>query len=86
MAVRDEDLLDLDPGLPDRFPELVEVAAGIDESRLVGFGAPQQSAILLESGDRHDRGLQRGIGSVHGSDVGKSPGFGKSNAAGGSGA
>src|SRR3546814_7058949 len=55
MAMGDEDLLDLYPGLLHRFFQLGQVAAGIDEGRLVRRGAPQQGAILLKSGKRNDR-------------------------------
>jgi len=71
MAVGHQDFFDLDPSLAHRLLQLVEIAARIDEGRLVGFGAPQQGAILLESGDRHDRCAHRRIGSVHVGDVGK---------------
>src|SRR3546814_13690948 len=44
MAVGDEDLLDRHSRLLHRILVLVEVAAGIDEGRLVGLGAPEQGA------------------------------------------
>ena len=56
-----EDLFDLDPRLADRLAQLGQIAAGIDERALVGFGAPQQSAVLLKGGDGHDRGAKRRV-------------------------
>ena len=78
MAVGDEDLFDLDPRLADRLAQLGQIAAGIDKRALVGFGAPEQGAILLEGGNRDDGGLERRIGSIHVPDVGKCDEDGKS--------
>ena len=64
VAVGEQDLLDRHAGLGRRRLQPVEVAAGIDERAAHRLGAPQQGAILLQRGDRDDRRLERGDGSL----------------------
>ena len=55
MAMRDPDLIDGHLGLLDRRQNIRNVAAGIDHHGAFGRLAPQQRAVLLERGDRHDQ-------------------------------
>src|SRR5262245_60314467 len=64
-----QDLLDRHAGLCRRRFQTIEVAARIDEGAQHRFGAPQQGAILLQWGDRDDRGLKRRVGHLAGSKV-----------------
>jgi len=56
MAVRDPDLVDRDAGLLDSGEDLRNVPARIDHDSMHGRGVPQQGAVLLKGGDRHDQG------------------------------
>jgi len=69
MAVGDQDLFDRDTGLRRRRLQLRQIAARIDERGLVGLGAPEECAILLQRRDGHDRGLERGCGHGRGCGV-----------------
>ena len=53
MAVGEPDALDGDAGLGDGGEDLIDVAAGIDDDRLLGGVVPQDGAVLLEWGDRY---------------------------------
>jgi hypothetical protein len=74
MAVRDQDLLDLDAGLLGRGFELRQVAARIDERALVGRGAPEERAVLLERRHGNDRRFERGIGHARDVALASAPG------------
>ena len=60
MAMGQQDLLDLDILLFDRGINPLDLAARIDHGRLVGFGAPQDRAVLLEGGDGNNDGFHVG--------------------------
>ena len=45
--------------LRDRVFQLMQVTAWIDQCTLVGFGTPEERAILLQRRDRDDRRLKR---------------------------
>src|SRR5262249_57774626 len=57
MAVREQDLGDLDALLGDRRLQPIEVAARIDGGALHGFVTPSDRAVLLERGDGGDHDL-----------------------------
>ena len=58
MAMGDEDLFQLHARLRDIGLQHVEIAARIDQRRLVRGGAPDQRTILLQRRDRQDGGFQ----------------------------
>ena len=58
MPVGDDDLLQIHAMLFYRCLQPVQIAAGVAERRLVGFGAPQEGTILLERSDRNNHGLE----------------------------
>ena len=69
MAVGDEQLFQLNPCFCHCILQLVQVAAGINQRTLVGFCAPEQSAILFKWRDRDDHRLQGRLGVHAGCDV-----------------
>ena len=60
MAMRQQDLLDLDALRVDRGLDPIQITSGIDHSADLGGVVPNQGTILLERGDRDDRGAGRG--------------------------
>ena len=59
MPMRQHDLFDLAAGFPDDVQQTVDIAARIDEGTFVGFGAPDDGAVLLKRSHRDDGGADR---------------------------
>ena len=59
MAVGYENFLNVYNGLCDSRAQFWQVTAGVNQRRLVGRGAPDQTAILLQRRHRDDRGAHR---------------------------
>lgn len=62
MTVCDEQLFKLHPRLRHRSLQLVEISTRIDQRALVGFGTPEERAILRKWSDRNDRRFERWLG------------------------
>ena len=54
VAVSDEDLGQHQLFLLEKFEDAIDIAAGVDDRRLAGLFAPENSAILLEGSNRND--------------------------------
>src|SRR3974390_475504 len=59
MPVSQQDLLGSDAVLGDGLLDALKIAARVDDSARLGLLIPQEGAVLLERGDRHDGGFER---------------------------